>query len=321
VARANFVLGVIGLLLFLSTAPARAGILLTGATGETVYGASAFCCVDNAGAIYLLNNITGASDILASPGNGFQTANPVFGNNVAQSGLFAAPYFFSFTGGSSPDGAFGAGVTSNGGQTIGFGLNDADAGCCTASYTITSVFDNYIVSGSSFTGNLGAYLSIAGVNLTGADSSIASLVVEYQINNGSVISLPQMVLAAIGDCSTSVAIGGSGAALLNDACSSGGNGGAYSGLAIDNFSVVDLPVGTTIQVTATLTAYSDPSSVGSYNPDATLISDTGATLPDFALVDTGTEDPVPEPGTLALVGLGLLAMGGVIRRRGRRTRR
>jgi len=299
---------------FLTLTPAQAGILLVNGTGSTVYGATAYVCCDAGGPTYIFNNTTLLTDILSSPGNGYQIANPVVANNVAQSGIVGAPYFFGWTGGVSPDGVFGSGLTADSGPAVGFALSDTTAGCCAASYMVTSIFDNFVVDGGGFAGNLGAYLAIGGTNFNGNDASVAAAIVNYNINNTGWFTLPQLVLAASGNCLTSVALGGSGAALQNAACGNGGNGGAFQGLAIDNF-LAALNPGDTISVKATITAYADPSTIDSIVPDISLINLTGTTLPDFALADTGATAPSPEPGTYLLFGCGITALALVRRRK------
>jgi hypothetical protein len=293
----------------LTVAPVQAGIVFVSGTGTTVYGATQYTCCDYTTPTYILNNLTGNTDILSSPGNGYQIANPVTTNNVAESPLNGlAPYFFTQTGGNNlPNGdgsTFGTGATQDSGSVVDFAMNDSTVGCCSASYMITSVDDDFTVDGGGFNGNFGAFLSIGGSNQTGSDAAVASLIVEYNVDGTGWVFLPQMVLAASGNCVTSVALGGAGganAALANAACGNGGNGGAFSGLA-SSFNALNLNPGDTIQVIGTLTAYADPASIDSIAPDLSLLPDV--TLPDFASMDTN----VPEPGTYLLFGCGLAAL-------------
>jgi hypothetical protein len=298
---------------------ASAGVITTSLSGLTVYGATNYVPLGNPGPTYIPDNFTGNVDILSSPGGGYQTANPVVGNNVSQSGVQAAPYLFGWLGGVAPlsGTAFGSGLTAVGSSAVGFALSDTTVGCCSASYMITGIDDDYVVDANGYNGTFGAYLSISGVNLTANDAAVASAIVTYSINGGAFVALPQLVLAAGGNCNN-VAIGGAAganAAIIETGC----NGNAYTGLAIDNIGAVNWAPGTTIQIVAAITAYADPASgdsIDSYVPDATLISDTGATLPGFAgAADTGVTAPTtPEPGTMLLLGAGLAAVG-ILRRK------
>jgi hypothetical protein len=311
----NFSILSLLLLLLLISSTAHAAIITTSVSGGTSYGATGYCCVNNGAPTYIANNVTGNNDILTSPGGGFQTANPVIGNNVAQSGIVNAPYFFNWAGGTGGlSGApFGIGLTTVTGSGVGFALSDATAGCCSASYSITSINDTYTVGAGGYNGTFGAYLSISGTNSTINDSAVASAIVEYSINGGAFIFMPQMVLAANGNCNN-VTLGGSGAAIVQNGCA----GNKFTGLSIDNLGAVNWAQGTTIQIIAAITAYADPANfdiLDSYIPDANLISLTGATLPGFTgAVETGVAAPTPEPATLALTGLALLTLN-LLRRR------
>jgi len=294
--------------MLLGASAAQANIVFNGATGDTVYGVTNYAGGAQGVPKYMGNNVTGLNDILASPGGTYQLANPVIANNVAQSGFpVAAPYFFNWTGGGNANGQFGTGLTTNYGPSVAFALSDTTIGCCAASYSITSWFSDFKVNAAGFAGNLGAYLAIAGNNLTAADSGVAALQTEWSINGGAFVALPQLVLAAGGNCSD-VAIGGSGAAILNNGC----NGGTYRGLAIDNLGFFRLAPGTDIRTIATLTAYADPSSIDTIIPDDALIAATGASLPDFALADAAA---APEPGLFGVLAAGLASMGLLLRRR------
>ena len=287
---------------------AHAGIITTSVQGDTVYGATSYCCVNAGGPTYIADNVTGNNDILTSPGHGYQTANPVIANNVAQSGIVNGPYTFWWTGGNAPlSGAgFGSGATAVNGAGIYFALSDTSVGCCTASYDITSIDNTYTVGGGGFKGNFGAYLSIAGTNFTASDSAVASAIVEYSINGGGFVFMPQMVLAAGGNCNN-VAIGGAAgnkAAVVENGCV----GNRFEGLSIDNLGMVNWAAGTTIQIIATVTAYADPASgdiLDSFIPDQDLINLAGDSLPDFTGgANTGV---TPEPASIGLSGLALFA--------------
>ena len=297
------------LALLIGGGAARAAVITTSVQGDTVYGATNYCCVNNGAPTYIADNVTGNVNILSSPGHGYQTANPVVANNVAQSGIVNGPYGFSWTGGVAPlsGAAFGSGATGVNGSGIYFALSDTTVGCCTASYDITSINNTYTVGAGGFKGNFGAYLSIAGSNFTANDSAVASAIVEYSINGGGFVFMPQMVLAAGGNCNN-VAIGGAAgnnAAVLENGCA----GNAFKALSVDNLGMMNWAQGTTIQMIATVTAYADPASgdiLDSYVPDQDLLSAVGVALPDFSgAANTGV---TPEPATEGLCGLALLSV-------------
>lgn len=315
----RLLLSTLPLLLFFGGV-AQAGIIFNNGMGTTVYGATNYGAptAPGSGPQFIPNNVTGNNDILSTPGNGWQTANPVVQNNVAETlgpGYNTpTPYFFNWVDTTNGNGfTFGAGTTTVTGPSMVFGLNDTTVGCCTASYMITSTDTNYTVDANGYNGSLGAYLAIGGINLTGNDASAASLIVDYSINGGAFVPMPEMVLGVNGNCSDDVSIGGftgNTAAEMNAGCGNGGNGGAFSALSIDNLGNFAFAPGTTIQVIATLTAYSDPSSIDSISPDIDLSLLPGVSLPGFDLASAGA----PEPGTLFLIGAGLAGLG-LIRRR------
>ena len=78
-------------------------------------------------------------------------------------------------------------------------------------------------------------------------------------------------------------------------------------------------VGTVLNVVTTITVYADPSSIDSLASDdllfASLLAETNSTLPDFSVGDSGSLAPAPEPGTWAILGGSLLAMGIARRKR------
>lgn len=308
-------------LLAVSALPAdAAGVLLpvnTAFSGGTVYGATGYVQLNNVGPTYIMNNITGNTDILTSPGGGYQTANPVVGNNVAEFGLSNTPYVFGWTGGTAPTSqeAFGSGITGADGGGVGFSLSDTSVGCCSASYMITSTDSDYLVGGAGYTGTFGSYLSISGTNATANDAAVASAIVFYNVNNTGWVALPQLVLAAGGNC-TNVALGGSDGtvAAINEA--GGCSGNTFTGLAIDSSSVT-WAAGASVEIKATLTAYADPMSSDiffSLNPDADLLSQLGP-LPGFTGdANTGEQAPTPEPATFGICGLALVGFG-LLRRR------
>ena len=265
-------------------------------------------------------NLT-TNDILTSPGGGYQVANPVVGNNVASTGLVNAPYTFGWTGGISHlDGsAFGSGATVNLGPEVGFALADTAPGGGTASYMITSMLNQFTVDAAGYNGTIGDYLSLAGVNFTGSDSSVAAIRGDFSINGGAAIALPDIMLALAGNCNNRVA--GTATAFINGCVATGGNGGAFAGLAsgiANGGAVFNLNPGDVISVVTTLTVYADPASIDSLPFDDSLfqqlLRDSGGALPGFSTADTGTAAPTPEPGTFAMLGGGLLALD-MLRRR------
>lgn len=302
----------------LAAATSQAGIVFIGGAGHTVYGVTDYGVVPQANPQFIPNNITGNPDILSTPGGGYALADPSIVNNIANGpapGLSPTPYLFDWIGGGNGNGDFGAGTVTLGGPEVGFTLSDTSLGCCAASYMITSWNSIFTVDGNGFNGTLGAYLAIAGTNLTSVDSSVASLVTYWSINGSPFVRLPDMVLAAGGNCNN-VAIGGSGAAVINNSCTNGGNGGGYAALSIDNLGMFHLGAGTIINTVSTLTAYADPSSIDDYFisdtqiPLDALVNNAGAQFPTFSFAGVST----PEPASLLFAGLGLGACM-VLRRR------
>jgi hypothetical protein len=298
-----------------------AGVLLpvnTSFSGGTVYGATGYVQLNNVNPTYLANNITGNTDILTSPGGGYQTANPVVGNNVAEYGLSDTPYVFGWTGGTGglSGAAFGAGITGADAGGVGFALSDTSVGCCTASYMITSTDSDYQVGGAGYTGTFGAYLSISGANATANDAAVASAMVYYRINGGAFAAMDPLVLAAGGNCNN-VAIGGAGGTVAAIAENGGCTGNTFTGLAIDNLGAVNWAAGTTVEIVATLTAYADPMATDNFfsiQPDGDLLSQLGP-LPTFSGdANTSEQAPTPEPATLGVCGLALVGLG-LLRRR------
>jgi len=264
---------------------------------------------------------------LSSPGNGYQVANPVIGNNVAETpnggillpgGSVAAsnptPYLFAATGGAGGlSGApFGTGLTANNGPNVGFALTDTTAGCCSASYMITSWTTDYVTDANGFNVASNAYLGISGVNLTTNDAAVASLIVGYSINGGAYSYLTDMILAVGGACTNDV-LDGDAAAELNAACGNGGQGGAYAAAAVDTLAALGLNAGDTLDFESTLTLYADPADFDSIYSglDSSLLPGLGLSASDILVGDDAT---TPEPGTLLLLGAGLGCLG-LLRRR------
>lgn len=304
-----------------------AGVIYNGGTGGTSFGATQYVCPGAPGpctppgpVFSIVNNFTGANDILTSPGGGYQVANPVLGNNISSTGIVNAPYFAFQIGGVSGDGsAFGSGSVLNLGSQIGFDLTDTAPGGGTASYMITSMLNSYTVDADGYNGTIGDYLAIAGNNFTGSDASVAAIRGSFSINGGAPIALPDIMLALAGNCNNQVA--GTAVAFINACAGNGGNGGAFAGLAIglaNGGAAFNLVAGDTISVVTTLTAYADPASIDSLPFDdllfRQLLEDSHGTLPGLSLADTGVA-AAPEPATWLAAGAGMLALGLARRRR------
>ena len=305
-------------LLFLAAAGvAEAGVIYDGGAGTTVYGATNYTCCDAGAPQFIANNLTGINDILSSPGSGYQIANPVINNNVAQTPVGAlnpggvsnaTPYVFSAAGGNAPlSGApFGTGTTVNTGPGVGFALTDTTAGCCTASYMITSWDADYTVDAAGLNA-FNAYLGIVGTNLTTNDAAVASLVVGYSVNGGGEQFLANMLVAEAGNCND--VLTGNAVAEVNVACGNGGNGGAFSAASVDAANGLGLVLGDTLDFESTLTVYADPADFDSiYSElDSLLLPGLSLSAPDILIGDDASA--TPEPGTLVLLGAGLASLG------------
>ena len=168
-----------GILVVAGASVSQAGLIYLGGAGTTVYGATGYGGVAVVPQ-FIANNLTGVNDILSSPGNGYQVADPEILNNVAETpnggiqlpgGIAVSnptPYAFAAAGGNggvSGD-PFGTGLTVNTGPNVGFALTDTTLGCCSASYMITSWTTDYMADANGFNAASNAYLGISGVNLT-----------------------------------------------------------------------------------------------------------------------------------------------------------
>jgi hypothetical protein len=280
--------------------------------GTTVYGVTNYGGGAQINPAFIANNLTGNNDILSTPGGQFQLANPVIGNNIAETPVNVALPLLSFQiGGVNANGLFGAGATAISGPSIGFGLTDSGPGGGSASYMISSWTSNYTVGAQGFNGTLGSFLGIGGAFPDTSDAVAASLVSTYTIGNNAAVNAAPLILAAAGN-GNFVADAGTGAALVF-----GPGDATYQGLAIDNFGAFNLDAGTNITVVTTVTAYADPASIDSFvfDPqlDASLLSDTGTALPGYVLSSDSAIAPTPEPATLGLVASGIL--GVLFRRR------
>jgi len=304
-----------------------AGIVYNGGTGGIVFGVAPYGGAPNVGGpTYIADNFTGLNDILSSPGlgslGGYLTASPIVANDISSIGPAALPTGGTQTGGSNGSGAFGSGAAYNGGTFATFALADSGSGGGSASYLIVSGETTYTVAGAALPigTNYGSYIAIAGsVPLIG-NADVASLMVHLSDTAGVFgaggTTEPQEVLAiarngagaGLGNYNY-VAIGGAGggnAGLILD----NGVTGTFRALAVDNLALgAALPVGDTISVAWTLTAYSDPASFDSIDPtlQTDLLNLTGP-LPslDFAAVN-GTV-VTPEPGLPLLLGSGLVGI-------------
>jgi hypothetical protein len=101
-------------------------------------------------------------------------------------------------------------------------------------------------------------------------------------------------------------VAGGNAALILD----NGVTGTFRALAVDNTALgAPLPVGDIISVAWTLTAYSDPASIDSFDPTLSLdlLNLTGPLATDSFMAVNGTV-VAPEPGMPLLIGSGLVAI-------------
>ena len=307
-----------GLSLLMLATSVVAQPVYTAGSGGIAFGVTSYGAPVPGIPTYIPNLNDGRNDILSSPGGTYLTANPVIGNNIVSIGPGLLPGFLTWTGGGNVNGAFGSGTIAITGPNVAFGLTDPIPGGGSASYGIGSWTATYN-DAAGYVGSFGTYLSIAGSVPAVGSAAVAAL--RTYITSANPLSpffggvdLPQLVLAdsqvAPGVFSW-VALGGAGgtsAAMLNDGV------GGYAGLAINNFLIND-PAGDMFTATTTLTIYADPASIDSFDPSyyPALIDATGTTLPDFAL-----ETTVPEPGTWALMGLGLVTFSGWRFRRAQR---
>jgi len=295
-----------GVSLALGAGPAAAAAVYTGGVGDTVYGVAPYGGVGQPAPLLIGDNVTGFSDILASPGHGFLTANPVIANNISQFGIAGLPLGSFQIGGGNGFGPFGAAATVITGPRVGFVLQDAgQPGLGSLSYAISSWTTNFKITAGGFRGNLGTYLSVGGLLPAVQSADAVSLVTNYYVNGVYVGQTTPLILAAAGNGNFQ-ALGGSGAAVIFTGA------GAWRGLAIDLVPAI-LPAGDTVKAVSTLTEFADPASIDSIAPDLSLLP--GLTLPDLGISDVG--GAVPEPASWAMMLMGFGAIGAAIRARRR----
>ncbi|MEI6418818.1 MAG: PEPxxWA-CTERM sorting domain-containing protein [Sphingomonadales bacterium] len=297
-------LALVSLLTLAAALPASAGLQYVGGISRTVYGVTPYGGAPQLAPSFIMNNQTGFADILASPGGGYLTANPVVANNILDTGVVGNPFFSFKVGGGNLNGPFGAGQTLVSGVRTAFNLSDA-ALCCTASYLISSWTTNLLVTPGGWAGDLGTFLSISG-RLRAPSSAVAvSLVSHYYINNVYQGTTTPLILAMARNGNFQ-ATGNAGAAVVM-------NGGQFRGLAVNTLPSFLPQAGNVVKVVSTLTAFADPSAVGAIAPDLSLLP--GVTLPTALAQVSGT---VPEPANWALLIAGFGLMGAMARRRERR---
>jgi hypothetical protein len=283
-----------------------APIVFTGGVGDTVYGVAPYGGGPQGAPSFIGDNVTGFNDILASPGHGFLTANPVIANNISQFGIAGLPLGSFQIGGGNGFGPFGAAATLITGPRVGFRLLDAgQPGLGSLSYAISSWTTNFKVKAGGFKGNLGTFLSVGGLLPAVQSADAVSLVSNYYVNGVYVGQTTPLILAAAGNGNFQ-ALGGSGAAVAFQ------GGGIWRGLAVDLLPAV-LPAGDTIKVVSTITEFADPASIDSIVPDLSLLP--GVSLPDFAFSDVSGS--VPEPAAWVSMLLGFGAIGAAMRARRR----
>jgi hypothetical protein len=294
------------------TGPAgAAGIRYTGGHGDTVYGVAPYDVGPQAAPAFILNDVTGFNDILATPGHGFLLADPSIPHNISEFVGPVLPLRTFQNGGGNASGPFGRGSTAVLGPRVAFRLSDSFPAGGSASYSISSWVADFTVNPGGFVGNLGTFLAIGGRNPAFGSAAAASLVSDYYLNGVFQGQTSPLILAAAGNGNFQ-ALGGSGAVMRL------GPGGRFRGLAIDNVPAA-LAAGTKIEVVTTLTEYADPSSFSTIDITPDLLDLVGAPLPDFSFASAAGS--IPEPGVWSLLLAGFFGLGQMVRRRLRRRAR
>lgn len=302
----------LGLGLLATGGAAHAAIAYNGGFGTTVYGVAPYGGGPQVFDSYIANNLSGFNDILASPGGGFLTANPVIANNIFETPINVGLPLYSFqSGGGNGFGPFGDAETFIAGPNIAFRIEDVFAGGGSASYSVSTWTANFEVDAGGFDpdGTLGNYLSIGG-QVSSPDSAVAvSLISHFYLNGVYEGSTDALVLAAANNGNFQ-ALGGAGAFL--DFLGGGLFVGFASNAFTDNFAFGrDLIVGDDLSIVTTLTAYADPASINTFDIPLDL---KGIDLPDFAF-SSGSGSLVPEPSAWAVMILGFAGVGAAMRRR------
>jgi hypothetical protein len=292
---------------------AHAGFVFGVGASGTSYGVTNYCCGPIANPQFIPNNVTtpvtGRNDILASPGGGYQLANPVIANNIASYGPLGYPNYSFQVGGANGKGLFGSAFTLVTPTAIGFTISDSGPAGGSASYAITSTDNTFVTDAGGFNGTIGGYLGIAGVLPAGGSAIAVSMMTEISVDDGGFQYETAMILA-MGGNGNNVAAGDQWAFVNTSA----GFGGNYVAVSIDNWGLFNLAgPGHTIRVVNTITEIADPASIDSIAPDLTFLDDHGLTLPNLLLESDAAG--TPEPGVLLMVGSGLLVVGLTRRRK------
>lgn len=289
----------------------------TGGTGAINFGVAPYGAPVPGVPTWAVNNFTGLPHVLRSPGGTFLTANPSVANNIGAGAQGPLPGSLLQIGGFNAFGNFGVGSATVAETSINFSLQDSNPpGSGAASYGIASTIVDFDAPVGGYVGTYGTYLAIAGAVPFSGNTAVAALRTRFTSNDPTSpffggVEMPPLVLAlsrvspgvTFADYSF-VALGG--AAGTNAVMVFNSVTGAYSGLAINNLGVINIPDGTSFTATSTLTFYADPATIGLSTDFGDLIAATGTTLPAFVAI--------PEPSAYAAV-LGLAVLALALRRR------